>query len=74
MRYYNTERRHSGLDYRAPGEYLTAQGIHPRVVIETGPPSGSVSGAQVPFSRATAVAGFDHRQERGRKTARPLRL
>jgi hypothetical protein len=48
MAYYNRERRHSGLDYRAPLTYLEEQGIHPRVLVETGPPSGSVSGAQVP--------------------------
>ena len=48
MRYYNTERRHSGLGYRAPVVYLKEVGIHPRVLVETGPPSGSVLGAQIP--------------------------
>ena len=47
MRYYNERRRHSGVGYMAPVEYLRRQGIHPRVLVETGPPSGSVSGAQV---------------------------
>jgi len=37
MRYYNTERRHSGLDYRAPVAYLKKEGIHPRVFVERGP-------------------------------------
>lgn len=40
-------RRHSGLGYRAPVVYLKEAGIHPRVLVETGPQSGSVSGAQV---------------------------
>jgi transposase InsO family protein len=48
MRYYNTERRHSGVGYVPPVEYLRARGIHPRVLAETGPRSGSVLGAQVP--------------------------
>ncbi len=47
MLYYNQERRHSGLDYRAPMAYLEDQGIHPKVLVEIGPRSGSVSGAQV---------------------------
>jgi len=47
MRYYNTKRRHSGLDYRAPVAYLKEEGIHPRVLVEIGPRSGSVLGAQV---------------------------
>jgi len=47
MRYYNTERRHSRLDYRAPVAYLNEEGIHPRVLVETGPRSGSVLGAQI---------------------------
>ena len=47
MRYYNEGRRHSGVGYMPPAEYLRRQGIHPRVLVETGPPSGSVSGAQV---------------------------
>jgi hypothetical protein len=46
MRYYNERRRHSGMGYMAPVEYLRRQGIHPRVLVETGPRSGSVSGAQ----------------------------
>jgi len=37
-----------GVGYRAPVECLKEQGIHPRVLVETGPPSGPVSGAQVP--------------------------
>ena len=52
MRYYNTERRHSGLGYRAPVVYLKEAGIHPRVLVETSPRSGSVLGTQV---RAAAV-------------------
>jgi len=48
MTNYNTERRHSGLGYRSPAAYLEEQGIHPRVLIVTGPPSGSAAGAQVP--------------------------
>jgi len=37
MRYYNTERRRSGLDYRAPVAHLKKGGIHPRVLGERGP-------------------------------------
>jgi len=54
MRYYNTERKHSGLGYRAPVAYLEEQGIYPRFLVEIGPPSGSVSGTQVRKS------DFDH--------------
>ncbi|MFZ2349305.1 MAG: DDE-type integrase/transposase/recombinase [Candidatus Bipolaricaulis anaerobius] len=52
MLYYNQERRHSGLGYRAPMAYLEdegihPEGIHPKVLVEIGPRSGSVLGAQV---------------------------
>jgi len=47
MLYYNQERRHSGLGYRAPMAYLEDEGIHPKVLVEIGPRSGSVLGAQV---------------------------
>ncbi len=36
-----------GFGYVPPVEYLTEQEIHPRVLVETGPRSGSVPGAQV---------------------------
>ncbi|MBC7093306.1 hypothetical protein H5T53_04810 [Candidatus Bipolaricaulota bacterium] len=55
MVYYNTERRHSGLGYRAPVVYLRQEGIHPRVLVETGPRSGSVSGVHVPSFRLCAI-------------------
>ncbi len=51
MRYYNTKRRHSGVGYVPPVEYLRSQGIHPWALVETGPRSGSVSGAQAPAFR-----------------------
>ncbi len=54
MIYYNTERRHSGVGYRAPVVYLNEAGIHPRVLAETGPPGGSVLGAQVPLTKTLA--------------------
>ena len=48
MGYYNNERRHSRLEYRSPVEYLTSVGFIPKMLVEIGLESGSVSGTQAP--------------------------
>jgi len=71
MRYYNERRRHSGVGHMPPVEYLRRKGIHPRVLVETGPQSGSVSGAQVPTTMSSISVEVRVGEQWGRRDRSP---
>ncbi len=47
MIYHNEQRRHASLDYVAPVEYLSSEGIHVKPLAQNTPSAGSTPGAHV---------------------------
>jgi len=61
MGYYNTERRHSLLEYRSPVEYLASVGFIPTTLGEIGLGSGSALGAHpAPANSPVGYLSFPH--------------